>query len=82
MIVAETATRSMDRVGEVDGYSDAPQDDFVTYLLSRFSEPQKRMFAESYGVYMREDMRNKFCIDLDLAFEWLGYTEERQSVRL
>ena len=67
----------MDRVGEVDGYSDAPQDDFVTYLLSRFSDPQKRMFAESYGMYMREDMRNKFCIDLDLASDCLGYITER-----
>ena len=82
MIVAETATRSMDRVGEVDGYSNAPQDDFVTYLLSRFSEPQKRMFAESYGVYMREDMRNKFCIDLDLAFKWLGFTRKDSAVKL
>ncbi|CAK0774979.1 hypothetical protein CVIRNUC_004221 [Coccomyxa viridis] len=82
MIVAETATRSMDRAGEVDGYSDAPQDDFVTYLLSRFSEPQKRMFAESYGVYMREDMRNKFCIDLDLAFKWLGFTRKDSAVKL
>ena len=82
MIVAETAARSMDRAGEVDGYSDAPQDDFVTYLLSRFSEPQKRMFAESYGVYMREDMRNKHCIDLDLAFEWLGYRRKDAAVRL
>ena len=82
MIVAETATRSMDRVGEVEGYSDAPQDDFVTYLLSRFSEPQKRMFAESYGLYMREDMRNKHCIDLDLAFEWLGYVQKGKAVAL
>ena len=82
MIVAETAARSMDRAGEVDGYSDAPQDDFVTYLLSRFSEPQKRMFAESYGVYMREDMRNKFCIDLDLAFKWLGFTRKDSAVKL
>jgi hypothetical protein len=82
MIVAETATRSMDRTGEVDGYSDAPQDDFVTYLLSRFSEPQKRMFAESYGVYMREDMCNKHCIDLDQAFEWLGYRRKDAAVRL
>ena len=82
MIVADTATRSMDRAGEVDGYSDAPQDDFVTYLLSRFSEPQKRMFAESYGVYMREDMRNKFCIDLDQAFEWMGFSRKDAAVRL
>ncbi|CAL5226252.1 g9097 [Coccomyxa viridis] len=82
MIVAETAARSMDRAGEVDGCFDAPQDDFVTYLLSRFSEPQKRMFAESYGVYMREDMRNKHCIDLDLAFEWLGYRRKDAAVRL
>ena len=80
MIVAETATRSMDRVGEVDGYSDAPQDDFVTYLLSRFSEPQKRMFAESYGVYMREDMRNKHCIDLDQATGWMGFTRKDNAV--
>ena len=82
MIVAETATGSMDRAGEVEGYSDAPQDDFVTYLLSRFSEPQKRMFAESYGLYMREDMRNKFCIDLDLAFKWLGFTRKDSAVKL
>ena len=82
MIVAETATGSMDRAGEVEGYSDAPQDDFVTYLLSRFSEPQKRMFAESYGLYMREDMRNKFCIDLDLAFKWLGFTRKDSAVNL
>ncbi len=80
MIVAETATRSMDRAGEVDGYSDAPQDDFVTYLLSRFSEPQKRMFAESYGLYMREDMRNKHCIDLDQAFGWMGFTRKDTAV--
>ncbi|CAL8461531.1 g1062 [Coccomyxa elongata] len=82
MIVAETAAGSIDRAGEVDGCSDAPQDDFVTYLLSRFSEPQKRMFAESYGVYMREDMRNKHCIDLDLAFEWLGYVQKGKAVAL
>ncbi|CAL8461671.1 g1202 [Coccomyxa elongata] len=82
MIVAETAIRSMDRAGEVDGYSDAPQDDFVTYLLSRFSDPQKRMFAESYGMYMREDMRNKFCIDLDLASDCLGYTRKGKAVEL
>ena len=82
MIVAETATRSMKRAGEVNGHSDAPQDDFVTYLLSRFSEPQKRMFAESYGVYVREDMRNKYCIDLDLAFEWLGYRRKDKAVEL
>ena len=80
MIVAETAARSMDRAGEVDGYSDAPQDDFVTYLLSRFSEPQKRMFAESYGLYMREDMRNKHCIDLDQATGWMGFTRKDTAV--
>ena len=80
MIVAETTTCAMDRAGEVDGYSDAPEDDFVTYLLSRFSEPQKRMFAESYGVYMREDMRNSFCIDLDQAFEWMGFTRKDTAV--
>ena len=79
-IVADTATRSIDRAGEVDGYSDVPEDDFVTYLLSRFSEPQKRMFAESYGVYMREDMRNSFCIDLDQAFEWMGFTRKDTAV--
>ncbi|CAL8460980.1 g9186 [Coccomyxa elongata] len=80
MMVAETATRFMDRAGEVDGYSNAPQDDFVTYLLSRFSEPQKRMFAESYGVYMREDMRNKHCIDLDQATGWMGFTRKDTAV--
>ena len=79
-IVAETSTGSIDRAGEVDGYSDAPQDDFVTYLLSRFSEPQKRMFAESYGVYMREDMRNKHCIDLDQATGWMGFTRKDTAV--
>jgi very-short-patch-repair endonuclease len=81
MIVAETTASLLDR--EMDGYSDDhPGDDFVTYLLSRFSDPQKIMFVESYGVYMREDMRNSFCIDLDEAFEWLGYTRKSKAVEL
>ena len=81
MIVAETSTRVVDRPGEGESYSDDhPDDDFVTYLLSRFSDPQKRMFAESYGVYMREDLRNSFCIDLDQAFKWMGFTRKDNAL--
>ncbi|CAL5225031.1 g7809 [Coccomyxa viridis] len=83
MIVAVTTARLVDRPRDGEGYSDDhPRDDFVTYLRSRFSDPQKRMFAESYGVYMRKDMRNSFCIDLDEAFEWLGYRRKDAAVRL
>ena len=58
------------------------QDSFLAFLLERFTDAQKRLFAESYSVYMQDHLQDKFCIDLDEAFKWMGFRRKDIAVRL
>ena len=58
------------------------QDSFLAFLLARFTDAQKRLFAESYSVYMQDHLRDEFCIDLDEAFKWMGFKRKDNAVKL
>ena len=58
------------------------QDSFLSFLLARFTDAQKRLFAESYSVYMQDHLRDEFCIDLDEAFKWMGFRRKENAVKL
>ena len=53
----------------------------LEFLMERFTDEQQRLFATTYSVFMQKDKRQTFCIDLDEAFPWVGYTRKSNAVR-
>ena len=55
--------------------------DFLTYLRSKFNNREAAAFSSSFAIFLHEKTE-EFCINLDEAYKWLGYTLKQKAVDL
>ena len=55
--------------------------DFLTYLRSKFNDEEASAFSSSFAIFLQEKT-DEFCIDLDEAYKWLGYSRKDTAVTL
>lgn len=54
---------------------------FLTFLRGKFDDEEAYAFYETFAITM-QGRNDEFCIDLDEAFPWLGYTRKSKAVAL
>lgn len=54
---------------------------FLTFLREKFNDEEAHAFYETFALTM-QGKNDEFCIDLDEAFPWLGYTRKDNAIRL
>ena len=55
--------------------------DFLTFLRSRFDDEEAHAFFTSFALTL-QGKNEEFCIDLDEAYKWIGYTRKDKAVDL
>ena len=54
---------------------------FLEYLRGKFNDEEADIFFATFATILQGKI-DKFCIDLDIAYEWLGYTQKVKAVTL
>lgn len=52
---------------------------FMQILNETLTPPQKRLFTESFGVYLKYDVDKDFVVDLDDHWKELGYSKKDKA---
>ena len=51
-------------------------------LRTELKGEEQRMFLEGFHLYMKHDSRKDFVVDMDDAYEWLGFTRKDNCERV
>ena len=55
--------------------------DFLSYLRNKFDDEEAHNFFTSFALTL-EGKNDDFCIDLDEAYHWIGYSLKQKAVNL
>ncbi len=54
---------------------------FLTYLREKFDDEEAQAFSDTFALTM-QGRNDEFCINLDEAFQWMGYARKDKAVAL
>ena len=75
-IVPSTAMQVTDSRSIADDH-----EGFLAYLRNQFTYEEASAFLTTYAIHLH-GKSEEFCIDLDEAYKWLGFTSKHKALKL